>query len=368
MKKPFCVAPFAEGFSGAKSAFRNCCVTDPHILSLPEQTFEQWWADSRLNEFRDRLLTNAWPTDCHRCQIQEQETGHSFRTALNESTEITKTFGLWPSRWNLKFGNICNLACWTCDEKSSSVIQQNKKVIGILPDNFVDPEETFQQQWKTLKQDVLKSYDYHDTVTLTLLGGEPLYNSTVIEFLQDLKTLNLSKRTRLEFHTNGTKFNHSLFADRDVWNYVCIFISLDAVGKKAEWLRYGCNWSKVESNIKLLQQAADYVEVHCTLSVLNLNDLPELGQFCQTNNLPLKIIMLASPEYMSILKWSGDPALVADRSRLERQGFASYYDRLGKFPDPDAVHNLKHYIEQFDGIRQNLQNIDPKLARAIGLK
>jgi organic radical activating enzyme len=365
MTKPFCSAPFIEGFSGLTSAFRNCCVVDPQIQSLPGQSFVQWWSDTRLKEFRQSMYTTEWPAECYRCQLEEKETGRSFRTALNSSI-VDDSFGKWPTRWNLKFGNICNLACWTCNEHSSSVVAQNKRVIGILPENFVDPEEQFQTQWPALKADILTSYEYHTVVTLTLLGGEPLYNSTVIDFLQELKTSGLASRTRLEFHTNATKVNKILF-EKGIWNYVCIFVSLDAVGVKAEWLRYGCKWPVIESNIEFLQSVADYFEIQCVLSVLNLNDLPTLKKFCLDRNVTLNVTLVTTPECMSIEKWSGDPTIIADREYLSANGCSGYYDLLGSKLSVGTEKELQLYIKKFDSIRRKLQDFDPKLAQALGL-
>jgi sulfatase maturation enzyme AslB (radical SAM superfamily) len=360
--KPFCTVPFVEAFSGIKSGFRNCCVADPQILSDSGQQFNDWWQDPRLTEFRDRLQSNQWPDECHRCRVQEQQSGSSFRTVINQTVQIDKNFGAWPSRWNLKFGNICNLACWTCNEDASSVIAEHKRRIDILPESFVDPEQQFQSDWQELQKNVLKSYDYHDTVTLTLLGGEPLFNKTVEQFLIQLMDLGLASRTRLEFHTNATQINPRLFSS-GTWNYVCVFLSLDAVGTKAEWLRYGCRWASIEKNIEFFKSAVDYVEVHCTLSVLNVNDLPALDVFCQQHGLELKISLLANPWFMSILSWPAEKDQIADN--IKSSSFSYYYDLIGSQSRPEAVLELDKYIEQFGAIRKNLADYDAKLAHAI---
>ena len=361
--KPFCVVPFAEAFSGYHSLFRNCCATDPQIYSLPSQSFSDWQKDPRLIAFRESMHTGQWSSECRNCRIQEEQSGSSFRTVVNDATKIDENFGVWPSRWNLIFGNVCNLGCWICDEYSSSVIAQHKKTINILPLGFVDPNETFKLRWQTLQQDVLKSYDYHDIVTLTLLGGEPLYNKTVANFLTQLKDLNLASRTRLEFHTNGTKINKTLVDD--TWNYICIFLSLDAVGKKAEWLRYGCDWDTIETNIKIFKSISDYTEVHCTLGILNINDLPELKKFCEAQELPLKITTLTDPGFMSIFQWSGDKNQITNRGYLTQSGFEYYYDLIGSCADPDSAKNLEKYISQFDSIRKSLIEYDSQLYYAI---
>ena len=365
--KPFCTVPFAEGFSASRNTFRDCCSTDPQITSVPGQSFAQWQQDPRLSQFRQKMYTNQWPEECHRCRTQEEHSGSSFRTAVNAAVDIDKNFGVWPSRWNLIFDNTCNLACWTCDEYSSSTIAQHKKTINILPADFVDPAETFETHWEELKQDVLKSYDYHDQVTLTLLGGEPLYNKIVSEFLNHLDQLGLAARTRLEFHTNATKVNKKLLS-HNKWNYVCIFLSLDAVGKKAEWLRHGCRWDDIVSNIDFFKSVGNYVEVHCTLSILNINDLPELDAFCKSVGLLLRISLLADPKFMSILKWAGDRDLITTPGYLSQHGFAYYYNLIGTQSDPESQSKLKKYIGQFDAIRKPLRDYDSRLFSAIEIE
>ena len=368
-RRPFCTVPFAEGFSGpgfsgVNSEFRNCCLTDPQILSQPGQTFTDWQQDPRLIAFKKSMYTEGWHKDCYRCQLQEEESGSSFRTAVNDQVKIDKNFGIWPSRWHIKFGNICNLACWTCDEHSSSVIAQHKKTIKILDENFIDPTQQFKTLWTTLEHDVLKSYDYHDIITLSLLGGEPLYNKIVSNFLSRLKDLGLASRTRLEFHTNGTKINETLFS-KNTWNYVCVFLSLDAIGKKAEWLRYGGRWQDIESNITFFKSVADYLEVHCTLSILNINDLPSLDKFCKILDLPLKILLLSEPNFMSIIKWAGNKNLITDPNYLANNGFDYYYNLIGSNPDNNSVTQLKDYINQYNSIRHNLKDYDIRLYNAI---
>ena len=362
-KQPFCVIPFVEAFSGLVAPYRNCCTADPQIESRPDQTFDQWWNSQELNDFRQKFFTDQWPSECYKCQLQEIESGKSFRTAVNQVTDKIEP---WPQRWNLKFGNVCNLGCWTCNEWSSSTIAQHKQQINILPENFVNPEEKFIKLWPSLKQDILKSYQYYDTVTLTLLGGEPLYIKQIPEFLEELGKLGLSSRTRLEFHTNATQYRDRLFNDYD-WNYICVFLSLDAVGKKAEWLRYGCDWSKIENNINAFKKVSNYLEVHCTLSVLNLCDLPDLKHFCESKQLPLNVVTISSPGFMALPKWSGTAQELADQDLLISAGYGMYYDLVGTESVADSKQMLSNYIKQFDSIRAPLINFDPKLAQILSL-
>ena len=198
---PFCKVPFLIGFTASNDLYRDCCSKKPYLTSTPGQNFDQWWHSKDLSDFKKSLQnSNDWPDECWSCKIEEDHSGHSFRLAVNKWTETDYRY---PCAWNVSFGNTCKLGCWSCNEESSSVIFQHKKQAGII-----DGENTynsrFLDKWPELETNILKSYEYHENVTLTILGGEPLYSPTVKEFLNKLIDNNLAHRTKLELHTNGT--------------------------------------------------------------------------------------------------------------------------------------------------------------------
>jgi len=365
-----CAAPFFAAFSNNDGGFRDCCSTHPATYSKPGESFVQWWTGDQMQQFRHQFGKDKLPESCERCSIQEKVQGSSFRTSINKDIDLTNLQTNWPNRWNLIFGSKCNLGCWTCDENSSTTIEQHKRTIGILSKEFESPEFKFNRLWPKLEQDIIQSYNYHDTVTLTILGGEPLYNRNVLEFLKALRQKGLAPRTRLEFHTNATKLGENQVASiltPGTWQHVCMFLSLDAIGAKAEWLRYGTKWSLIEGHVSMFKKLANYVEVHCVLSVLNIGDLVELNHWCQTKNLPLRINTLSSPEYMALESWDSDSALLADYSNLDNLGYGEYYQRIGQRAQVGSHAKLIHYIKQFDNIRRPLSEFAPNFALNIGL-
>jgi len=364
-----CAVPFIEGFtkSSGPGHYRNCCATNPQIISKPEQSFTEWWQSKELNDFRESLVKDSLPKDCSNCELQEKLQGKSFRTAVNQTVDLKKIDARWPSRWNVHFGNVCNLACWTCNESSSSVILSHKKRLGLLDSNFQDPTIKFQKIWSTLKNDILNSYDYHEIVHLTILGGEPLYNKEVLNFLTELLQSKLSNRTKLEFHTNGTQVNKKItdILKLQNWKYISIFLSIDAVGKKAEWLRYGTNWNNIENNIPKLVTLSNYFEAHCTLSVLNIKDVVHLNTFCKQKNIKLHIFPIDHPWFMSLENWDISPTKLTDKKVLAEHGLEEYYNLIGKTPKKGAHKFLKSYIRSFDSIRSPLIQFDPVLAKNL---
>ncbi len=363
-KTPFCKVPFLVGFTTSdQERYRDCCSKHPTIVSDQGQPFEQWWRSDKLNAFRQQLLdSDQWPSACWRCKVSEQQQGTSFRTAVNQWPQTDYDH---PAGWNIMFGNICNLGCWSCSEKSSSVIFQHKKKAGLIQGNDLT-EQKFQNNWPQLKSQVLQSYEHHDTVTLTLLGGEPLYNKTVIAFLSQLVDLGLASRTRLEFHTNATQFPHKIFpsAHNNTWQYVSAFVSLDAVGPYAEWLRYGCSWPKVDAVVNSLIKACDHTEIHCTLTVLNINQLTALQKYANSKQLKLNISPADDPEFMALRHWDQhSDQLMVDVSDTQWQTF---HQLIGCDARPGMSEQLRAYIKSFDQVRKPLHIFDAELAGATG--
>ena len=360
---PFCKVPFLIGFTKNSNRYRDCCSKQPNLSSNENQNFQQWWNSDELNKFRQQLLDKQdFPLECASCKIAEQHQGNSFRTAINKWNNVDYSH---PAGWNVNFGNTCNLACWICDEASSSVIFQHKKRAGLVSGKDQNNNK-FEKLWPDLKKNILKSYEYHETVTLTLMGGEPLYNKNVIHFLTELIGLNMAHRTRLEFHTNGTVYPYKIFPKKQIspWQHVSTFISLDAVGSYAEWLRYGCKWNEVDKIVDSLIETVDYTEIHCTLTVLNINHLQELKSYAENKKCKLKIHTTENPDFMSLKNWD----LPMDSLLVNKTNdkFKLYYDLIGTTPKTGSSENLKNYIRKFDGIRKPLSYFDKTFADKVG--
>lgn len=361
ISKPFCAVPFTTAFTQG-AGFRDCCSRHHGIKSQSEQNFISWWHSDELVSFRNQLATSdQWPSGCDSCKIREDSTDISFRSAVNAEVpdQIDYT---WPSSWNINFGNICNLGCWTCSEQCSSVIHNHKTRAGIAVSIISDPQRGFEARWPELKNNILQSYDYHNVVSLTILGGEPLYNYCVQNFLQELVDLGLSQRTRLFFHTNATFDPRRTLETKksDDWHHVCMFLSIDAVGRYAEWLRYGTKWAQIERNIKNFVYLCDYVEIQAIVSVLNVNQLPELYEFSQQHNLELRLNTVSDPDFMSLQAWDLGPEKLLTLPRLSR--FQIIYDLVGINPIPGSAAKLRKYIRSFDAVRDPLSKFCPEIA------
>ena len=362
------MVPFVHIFTDANvSGYRACCAASKDRREKTDVTPMAWWHSDDMNEFRQEQLSGDIPTECEKCYIAESRTGHSFRTASNARYEKLTSPQPLPSNWQITMGNICNIGCWTCSETYSSVIETHKRKINILPENYVSPNKKFRDTWQDLQSQIMNSYELHDVVSINIVGGEPLHTKETEDFLKSLIEKGLSTRTALEIHTNAVKLpdKYQELLDKKLWKHIYIFISIDAVGVKAEWLRYGSDWNKIDSNIDKIKTLASYTECHAVVSVLNINDLPALQEYCDSKQLKLQCILVTNPAFMSLAEWPGDPDMLCDKQQLVDAGFEVFYNTLGSKAKQQSVKLLRDHITQFDGVRTPLVEFDKKLAELL---
>lgn len=359
--KPLCMVPFTRAFVYANGVFRPCCSTQKILVDRDHQPFADWWSGAQMQKFRQNLMQDRLPEACLKCEITESLRGASFRTNVNEQNadidiESCKEY---PNSWHVMFGNTCNLACWTCSENSSSVIATQKTKLQMVPHNFLDPNQQFLEVWPEIRQDIINSYAHHDSILLTVLGGEPMYNPVVIEFLQELVDKGLSKRTKIEITTNGTRLSAKIadMLHHDQWQYMSIFVSVDAVGALGEAVRYGSKWQDVSVNVDHYKKIANHMEIHTMVSILNLHGLPELARWCKDQGLNHFIMPISYPWYFDIHHWDAGHDWI-NRTEFQDTELSGYLNLIGSTARPGAKAAAKTYIETMAQLRPEFQRSD----------
>ena len=177
---------------------------------------------------------------------------------------------------DIRFSNICNLKCRSCDaENSTSWHADNIKIHGpsehekkiVLNKNSKD----LWPQLENLSVDLTKIY---------FAGGEPLIDEDHYKLL-DLLIAKKRTNVLLSYNTNLT---HLIFKNRnivDLWRQfdrVQLGASVDGVGATAGYLRSGSDWGVVRNNLLFITSELDNVSLNIfpTVGVLNCFHLPEL--------------------------------------------------------------------------------------------
>jgi len=311
----------------ADGQYRLCCVSleSDNEENIKTHTPEEWLSSKTHKSAVESFINGVWPDACSTCANKEKVGLDSKRTQAD--------LGPGLSHLDLRFGNSCNLKCVSCWEGSSSsiaeeAIEMHKQ--GIIPVNNVLEIPNF--NWASKQAiDQLVKYPLKEVY---LTGGEPM-------MVKHLPTLleRLDSDVMIRFNTNGTIYNSKLEQMLKRFDVVNMAVSIDAIGKRAEYIRYGSNWSTVESNFNKYKEFCR-VSITPTVSVLNAPYMDEVHEWAEKNNVNVHLNYLENPAYLNI----------------------------NSANDPKQIQKFKEVITQLDVFRNiNIKDYLPEVAKAYGI-
>jgi len=301
LPEKICMLPWISIETSPIGTARPCCLAVDEITkpdgakySLRENTLEEIYHSEYMQNLRADFLAGNKPETCRRCWNEEAAGRTSkrinSRIRLKEYYDSVDWTNTNPDQlWfiDLKLGNICNLKCRICGSWSSS--KWAKEEIDYVPgiDRKTHLAYTFLQEgawpresdafWNNLKT-LLPNIKY-----LEFTGGEPFLIEQHFEFLRYAVDTNHSKHIEIHYNTNGTVFPESA----KLWNHfkhVEIAFSIDNVGERFEYERYGADWLEVQDNIRQFTEmrgAKISTQLCTTMNIQNVYYLPELCDWIQ---------------------------------------------------------------------------------------
>lgn len=263
--------------------YRLCCISneDNNTETIFTHTPQEWLKSNTIKKIKESLSNNQWPDACKKCQIEE-ELGNTSKRLDNVQ------YGPGISHLDLRFGNSCNLKCISCNPRSSSSIaieelEMNNLNNKINPSNINWYDEKFISYFENLP---LKE--------VYIAGGEPMMLKYLPQFLDKL-----DPSVTLRFNTNGTIYNKQLENQLRKFQKIIMSVSIDAIGKKIEYIRFGSNWINIETNIK---KYSDYCNINITpcISILNALYYDEIINWSSYNKFEIFENMLITPNWLNL--------------------------------------------------------------------
>lgn len=331
-----CMLPWVSIETSPIGTARPCCLAKNEITKpdgskygLRENTLEEIYHSDYMQNLRRDFLAGNKPATCQRCWDEEAAGRTSkrinSRVRLKEYYNSVDFQNINPNQlWfiDLKLGNICNLKCRICGSWSSS--KWAKEEIDYIPE-LVDRKThlayTFLQDgawpresqvfWDNLKT-LLPNIKYFE-----FTGGEPFLIEQHFALLRYAVEQGYSKNIEIHYNTNGTVFPEQA----ELWanfKYVEIAFSIDNVGARFEYERYGADWEEVQANIAkftAMRNKKISTQLCTTMNIQNVYYLPELCDWVSTQTFDhVYFNMLHDPWHMCISKMTSQAQeLVIDR-------------------------------------------------------
>lgn len=267
----------------ANSMNTPCCHVPPEV-GQDVDSFSTLHNTKLYTEIKQSMDQGIWHdacNECHQIELCPNETSKSKRQFLLQNytkPDYNPNDGLLDLQ--LSPGYLCNLQCRSCNPwLSSSWIKENHDMPDTIAIRYSD--------LGPLKYDYSKD-DWSNVKSCSFVGGEPLYNP---EFYIQLKRLfnATGGNCTVSITTNGTT---SLNLEKYNWlvefKNVDINLSIDAIGRGAEFIRTGTSWDKVVKNIQFYKSTKpfDNLSFHITNSVLNVLETDKTLKWLESMDIP----------------------------------------------------------------------------------
>lgn len=244
---------------------KPCCVWKIDSAWRTQNQFSTtnlagWHSSQPLINIQQSLLRDQWPTACDACASVEHQ-GRSDSMRANGNSAYGH-YGANDITLEIRPGNTCNFACQTCWPAASSRVAQYHSQAGLIDIKSVNSNRITDFEFLLPIQ--------HRIRDVVLLGGEPFFDKACREFLNWAQT-NLS--ANLTMFTNGSMIDWNFLSNYQ--GKITLVFSMDAVGRAAEYVRMGTEWTEVWNNYQRAKTMVN-TRVNITTSVYNYHHLESL--------------------------------------------------------------------------------------------
>jgi MoaA/NifB/PqqE/SkfB family radical SAM enzyme len=345
-----------------------------------------------MQDLRQQFRNGEKPATCSRCWEEEAAGRDSKRIHSQVRLKEMYTQVDWENDtpdqlWfvDLKLGNICNLKCRICGSwSSSSWATEEMDYVK----KHTDPKKHIAYTW--LKQGAWprKSEVFWDNIKSLLpnikyfefTGGEPWMIKEHFELLQFAADQGYSKNIDIHYNTNATQSGLEYFDLWEQFGRVDIAFSIDNVGPRFEYERYGANWGKANVIIDEVHVKQEYMknittQLCFTINIQNVYYLDELLAWADTKPwTSVYFNMLHDPNHMNIQNMT--PAaqeLVLNKLKKlfwTNEFYQKEINRVIQFIENGKGSDGKRFLfemQRTDAFRkQNFMDTHPEIAKAMG--
>jgi radical SAM protein with 4Fe4S-binding SPASM domain len=304
--KTFCMFPWTHLNVTPKGDIYPCCsnnYTEP-FGNTKQTSLKEAFNNDKMKALRLDMLNDRPNKICDFCYKHEEAGPHSFRNyskehfanRFDETVPTTLEDGTVPEfkmhYFDIRFSNICNFKCRTCGSEFSSQWGAEMRANH-------DPKHPIiihADEKGNLLRECLEQVEHIDLAYFA--GGEPLITDEHYTMLEEMIRKGRTDIT-LRYNTNASNIKYKKHDILELWKHfkrIELSCSVDHYGERAEWLRSGTDWGKIESNLLTFREL-DYVsfQMNTVFSIFNYSTIGEFYQYLKDKN-----IILAEDWYHSL--------------------------------------------------------------------
>lgn len=400
LPETICMLPWISIETSPIGTARPCCLARKEITDETGKKYELNTTDLEtiyhskyMQNLRQQFRDGEKPDTCKLCWDEEAAGRTSkrmnSRVRLKHLYDQVDWYNNDPNQlWfvDLKLGNICNLKCRICGSWSSSKwaaeeldymdssIDKKTHIAYIWLKQGAWPRNQTTKFWENLKT-LLPNIKYFE-----FTGGEPWLIEEHFDLLKFAAQEGYSKNIDIHYNTNATQSitpHLDLFAQ---FGRVDIAFSVDNVGKRFEFERYGASWELANEIIEATHTAQKTItnittQLCFTVNIQNVYYLDELLEWSDSKGFKsVHFNMMHNPQHMSIQKLTPAAKDLVINKLKNTNWKSPYYQK--------EIENIINFIENGPGStgsefvnkmkktdeyrKQNFMDTHPEIARAMG--
>jgi MoaA/NifB/PqqE/SkfB family radical SAM enzyme len=266
--KSFCIFPFIEllAYDGNTTV---CCRSSTPVAKLNEIT--HFRTDKNYKIIRDNMINGTLvPDHCSTCYNLEAQNILSARE--QETVEWANRLNLaslsdidsieYPSYYEIRPSNVCNLQCRMCNPTSSHLIGKEYKKINLI------------SKLPTTNHSNFDIINFVNLKKLYVSGGEPTVMPEFYDFLDRCITEN--KIFEFLVNTNATKINNRFKKQLKLLPHMQFIVSLEGIGDVNHYVRWPSDWDAIVENMKYLVNNNHKITINTTVSIYNVTKIYDL--------------------------------------------------------------------------------------------
>jgi len=359
----FCALPWSHLYVGPDAKIAPCCIAKS-IAKYGETNLEKTWNSEEMKKLRLDMLSGVRNNLCNSCYKKEDIGFKSMRRPLVKDAMYdvekivaeTNTDGSLDtfefSYLDIRFNNLCNFKCRSCNPQfSSSIAVETVQYLKLY--NASNPNIKGFMQNTGVMAEIEKHYPY--VTNIYFAGGEPMMQEEHWNILKYLIDSDMAKNVSLIYSTNMSKLsfkNQSIFDYWKHFKFVNIRMSIDAEGKRAEYWRDGTVWDEVLDNIKLTKNSnVANIGIHSVISWVTIYSYIEMVKKMmdelKSRRHDFTIWCLDAPEEYSLQIL---PEFKKEEIKKALDDFIEYLKNLDKIKYPDVtniianIENIKIFM------------------------
>ena len=395
-----CMLPWISVETSPMGTVRPCCMAHEEIIDesgakydLTKTNIETAYRSQYMQNLRQQFRAGEKPATCNRCWEEESagRTSKRMHTQVRLKElykEVDWTNNNPNQLWfvDLKLGNICNLKCRICGSWSSSKWAEEE--LKYMPADF-DKKSHIAYTW--LKQGAWprKTETFWDNIKSLLpnikyfefTGGEPWMIKEHFDLLEYAVETGDSQHIDIHYNTNATQYPGGYWGLWKNFGRVDIAFSVDNVGDRFEYERYGAKWQEAniiidEIHIMKKMSVPNITTQLCfTINIQNVYYLDELLTWADTKSFgSIYFNMMHSPDHMSIQHMTPRAKeLVLNKLKTTFWTSKSYQEEINSVinfieagPGSDGSEFLFKMKQTDEYRKQCFTDTHPEIARAMG--